>query len=100
MALLKLSFQNSKIQKLAQYLGLHKTAVASFDLPAGYTCPMANECQAFANRITGKITDGKNMRFRCYAASSECAFTAVRNSRWYNYHLLTSSYIMAQQIVF
>jgi hypothetical protein len=45
-------------------------------------------CQSYANRDTGKITDGKNMVFRCYASSSESAFPATRRLRWYNFDLL------------
>ena len=86
--MLKLSYGNSKIKKLADYLGHTKKQVASFDLPAGYTCRAAFLCQSFANRDTGKITDGKNMKFRCYAASSESAFPATRRLRWHNFDIL------------
>jgi hypothetical protein len=86
--MLKFSFHNSKLNKLAAYLGLSKKQVVGFDLPAGYTCKMAKECKAFANKKTGKITDGVNMRFRCYAATSEMIFTNVRLARWHNYNLL------------
>jgi len=86
--MLKFSFGNSKIKLLANYLELPKKAVASFDLPAGYTCPAAYLCQSYANRETGKITDGKNIEFRCYAASSESAFPATRRLRWHNFDLL------------
>jgi len=82
------SYGNSKLHELAKYLSLPKRAVVSFDLPAGYTCPMANKCKSYANRETGKITDGKDMVFRCYAASSEAAFTSVRKMRWNNFDAL------------
>lgn len=85
---LKLSYGNSKLHKLAEYLGIGKKAVVSFDLPAGYTCPMANLCKSYANRETGKITDGKEMIFRCYAASGEAAFKNARLLRWHNFDLL------------
>lgn len=85
---LKFSFGNSKINKLAVYLGLAKKSVVSFDLPAGHTCPMANICKATADPITGKITDSQGMIFRCYASSSEAAFTTTRKLRWHNYNLL------------
>lgn len=85
---LKLSYGNSKLHKLAEYLGIAKKSVVSFDLPAGYTCPMASLCKSYANRETGKITDGKDMIFRCYAASGEAAFKNARLLRWHNFDLL------------
>ena len=66
------------------------TAIAIMDIPAGYSCPQANLCLSFSNRLTGKITDGKNTEFRCYAASAEAAFPSVRRKRWYNFDLLRS----------
>ena len=62
--------------------------IYTFSLPAGYTCPGASLCQAFANKDTGRITDGKNMQFRCFAASQEALRTNVRASRWRNFDLL------------
>ena len=59
--------------------------IRTFSLPAGYTCPSANECLSFANRETGKITDGKNTQFRCFSASSETIFVSVRKARWDNF---------------
>lgn len=63
-------------------------SIATFSLPAGYTCPCAKDCLSKADRNTGKITDGKDAEFRCYAASAECAYTAVRRSRWGNFEAL------------
>mgnify|MGYP001302947553 CR=1 FL=1 len=88
MTTLKFSKYNSKLNKMAVELGLAKSAVLSLDLPAGYTCPMANLCLTYANKINGKITDGKEQIFRCYAASSESAFTNTRKLRWHNFDLL------------
>jgi hypothetical protein len=62
--------------------------IATFSLPAGWTCPCAKDCLSKADRNTGKISDGKNAEFRCYAASAECAYTAVRKSRWGNFETL------------
>ena len=62
--------------------------IATFSLPAGWTCPSAKECQSRTDRFTGKITDGKNCRFRCFAASNECRATTVRNARWRNFEYL------------
>lgn len=88
MAVLKFAYQNSKIRKLANELELHYNEVASFDIPAGHTCPFASLCLSKADKITGKITDGKDSQFRCYAASSEAAFPTVRALRWHNFDLL------------
>lgn len=85
MAKLSFSKGNRKLNELATDLGLKKSQVISFDLPAGHTCPMASECLSKADKITGKITDGQEMKFRCYAASSEAAFTSVRNAHWKNF---------------
>lgn len=62
--------------------------VWSFSLPAGWTCPGANECWSRADRRTGKITDGPDCRFRCFAAQQEAGPSNVRFSRWNNYDLL------------
>ncbi|MFQ3675470.1 MAG: hypothetical protein SNJ64_02885 [Endomicrobiia bacterium] len=62
--------------------------VLTFSLPAGYTCPGANECLAKADPLTGKVKDGKNLSFRCFSASQEAAYTSVRISRWRNFNLL------------
>lgn len=96
----KLKFGNSnrKMNQLAVDKGLAKAWVYSFDLPAGYTCPKANICLSRADRKTGKITDGKNCQFRCYAASGEW-LSVVRNARWYNYELLKASDNMVDLIL-
>lgn len=77
-SLLKFSAGNAK-------LGQH---IATFSLPAGHTCPGAHECMAKANRLTGKLTDGKDTEFRCFAASQEAMFSSVRGQRWDNFELL------------
>lgn len=64
----------------------------TFSLPAGHSCPFALDCQSLADPKTGKITDGKHTRFRCYAASDEAARPNVRASRWRNYELLREAH--------
>ena len=76
---------SSKMRHLAEMLGLKYNQVASADLVCGYSCPMADKCKAFANRKTGKITDGKNCEYRCYGASLEAAFPSVRALHWNNF---------------
>ena len=58
--------------------------VHTWNLPSGYTCPGALECLAFANRATGKITNGKQQTFRCYSATME-RYPAVREKSWANF---------------
>jgi hypothetical protein len=62
--------------------------IATFSLPAGFTCPAAHLCQSWADKNSGKIRDGENTTFRCFAASQESAFPSVRRSRWHNFDLL------------
>jgi hypothetical protein len=78
---------NSKLLHLARE---KQCKVTSFDLPAGYTCPAANECQSFADKITGKITDGKNCKFRCYAANMEAYAPQARRAHWRNFEAVAS----------
>jgi len=84
---LTFSSRNTKLLELARY---KNCKVTSFDLPAGYTCPCADECQSFSDRITGKITDGDNCKFRCYAASMEARYSASRRAHWRNYEAMAS----------
>jgi hypothetical protein len=85
---LTFSIGNTKILALAGALGMKVNQVTSFDLPAGHTCPAADICKSFADRETGKITDGDNCQFRCYAASMEARYTAVRRAHWRNFDAL------------
>lgn len=64
--------------------------VYTFSLPAGHTCPFANECFSRADKITGKIKDGPNTVYRCFAASMEARSPSIRKSRWNNFDLLKS----------
>lgn len=62
--------------------------VHTFSLPAGYTCPGADQCLSRANRGTGKVTDGPDTVFRCFSASQEALFPSVRKARWHNLELM------------
>ena len=77
--------------------------IYTFSLPAGFTCPAAHLCASYAERMTGKITDGKHMSFRCFAASQESTFPNVRAARWHNFDLLAKvkndSFAMASLIL-
>lgn len=62
-----------------------------FDLPAGKTCPMANECKSYVvMNENGKtsLKDGENSIFRCYAASQENQYPNVYKARKYNHELI------------
>lgn len=62
--------------------------IMHLSLPSGHTCPAALECLSKAHIDTGKITDGKDTRFRCYAAMQEARHKHVRKQRWQNFLLL------------
>jgi hypothetical protein len=76
--LLKFQRGNAKLDK----------KIYTFSLPAGHSCPFALICKTKADPITGKITDGPNTQFRCFAASAEALYPAVRKARWHNFELL------------
>lgn len=82
--LLSFSFGNAKLSK----------QISHFNLPAGHSCPFADQCLSKADRFTGKITDGPNTKFRCYAASEEAPYPNVRNIRWNNFELLLTAKTM------
>jgi hypothetical protein len=88
-------------------------SIATFSLPAGWTCPFANLClkKVARHRVmdpekvgtskiskkTGKevpykgdvqVTKGKDAEFDCYAANQEMQYDAVRANRWHNFDLL------------
>ena len=67
------------------------TAIATFSLPAGHSCPFAKECLSKANRLTGRIIDGEHCKFRCFAASQETLFTSVRKARWANFEMMKNA---------
>jgi len=62
--------------------------IYTFSLPAGHSCPFANDCLSKADKLTGKLTDGPNTQFRCFAASAEAVYPNVRLARWHNFDLL------------
>jgi hypothetical protein len=62
--------------------------IAVFSLPSGFACPFAKDCLSKADKLTGKITDGKDTKFRCFAASAESVYKTARLARWHNFDLL------------
>lgn len=61
-----------------------------FDLPAGHACPFALNCLAKTSPVTGRLTDGKETQFRCFAATGEALSPQARNLRWHNFNTLRS----------
>lgn len=55
-----------------------------FSLPSGHSCPGACDCLSKADEISGKITDGPDTQFRCWAASQEARSPALRRKLWSN----------------
>ena len=86
-----IKFQNStnqaKLKGIQEWLG-YKPSVWSFSLPSGHTCPFALDCLSKADRITGKITDGKHTTFRCFQASLEAMYKTLRTMVWENFDTL------------
>ena len=76
---------NSKLKKLIKKLGL---TLKTFTLPAGHTCPGAKDCLSRADRETGKIQDGPDTKFRCFAASAEAVYPSLRKMVWHNLGLI------------
>lgn len=68
---------------------LDKT-IYTFSLPAGYTCPGANECKSRVKLVDGKLTvvDGPKTKFRCFAASQEVLYQNTYRARQHNMDLL------------
>lgn len=71
-------FGNAKLSK----------TTATFSLPAGHSCRFAKDCFSKANKETGKVTDGKCNKFRCFSVTSEARHSKVRKNRWKNFELL------------
>lgn len=78
MKLLKFGIGNAKLGR-----GIH-----TFSLPSGWSCPGARECMARADRETGKVSDGKEAHYRCYAVSMESRFRGLRALAHHNFSLL------------
>ena len=78
MKLLKFSKGNAKLSK----------KIFSVSLPSGHTCPHALKCLTKADRETGKLTEGKDVEYRCFSATQENVWPKTRKQRWHNYDVL------------
>ena len=85
MTFLKFGEPNSKLKKMLKKMRL---ILKTFTLPAGWSCPAAQDCLSKADRETGKIQDGPDTEFRCFAASAEATYPSLRNMVWHNFELL------------
>ena len=65
--------------------------VYSLSLPSGWTCPGAKDCLSKADRISGKITDGPDTIYRCFAATMESRLKPLRKLVWHNFDLLRAA---------
>ena len=90
---LQFSIENAKLQNIQDWASMpeywnRQVRINGFSLPAGYTCPAANLCLSKADRVTGKITDGKHNEFRCFMASIEAYSPQLREMIWKNLNIL------------
>ena len=74
---------NAKLKKLEKKLGLK---VYTFSLMSGHTCPYAKDCHSKAIETPEgwRIEDGPHTQFRCFSASQDVLFTALRKQRQHN----------------
>ena len=90
MNLLKMSKGNKKLSK--------NTLILS--LPAGRTCPGANNCKSFVeiDKDNKRILKrGNECLFTCFAASEELRYPNVYKSRKYNFDLI-NSYVLNKDL--
>ena len=91
--LLSLANANSKLKALRKTVSaklnvpIAKVKILTLTLPAGWSCPGASECLAFADPVTGKVWDSPELKFRCFEASAE-RYPDVRRQNWHNFNLL------------
>jgi hypothetical protein len=84
---------NAKLKRLRELLAKEygrNPNIYGFSLPAGYSCPFALDCLSKADRITGKLSDGPDMKFRCFQASLEALYPSMRDANWRNFEALRS----------
>ena len=66
--------------------------IATFSLPAGFTCPGALKClsKCVLKPEGLRIEDGPNCEYRCFSASEEVIYSGAREMRWNNFNILKS----------
>ena len=90
MTLLKFGEPNAKLKKMLKKMRL---TLKTFTLPAGWSCPAAKDCFSRADRVTGKVTDGKHTEFRCFMASAEARSPSLRKLVWHNLGLIKDALV-------
>ncbi len=85
-----LTFSQANAKLIAMAKRLSKR-IKAFTLPSGWTCPAAKDCLSKADRDTGKIQDGPDTVFRCFAASSESQYKNTRAMVWRNFEAIKSA---------
>ena len=85
---LKFGDPNAKLKKMLKKL---KLKLKTFTLPAGHTCPGAQDCLSRSDRVTGKVKDGKDTEFRCFMASAEARSPSLRKLVWHNLDLIKTT---------
>jgi hypothetical protein len=81
---LQFSKANAKLAELQRITGKR---LYSFDTLSGSNCPFAKECKSqvvYQGEGKFKLIDGPHTKFRCFSASAEVLFPAVRNLRLQN----------------
>ena len=64
-----------------------------FDLSAGRTCPGAKDCKAMVSE-QGFLIQGKDAKFRCYAATSELRAPKLKACRTHNLNMVKGKTII------
>jgi hypothetical protein len=64
--------------------------IFNISIPAGHTCPYAKQCQSRTTLVPKNesgfgVVDGPNCEWRCFAATDEAKYPAVRSQRWFNF---------------
>lgn len=80
--------------------------IATFSLPAGWTCPYAKDCLMKVSRErerdpeTGKIKyeKGEDIKYMCYAAWMEMQYEAKQKNNWHNYDLLEEAKTLQEKV--
>ena len=72
--------QNVKTARLLKFLGIHRDHGYTLNLPSGHSCPFASDCLSKADRVTGKITDGKEIK----AGATSRNYADLITIKWYS----------------
>jgi hypothetical protein len=82
-----LATEQAKLRGIEGWLG-YRPNIYTFSLPSGHSCPFALDCLSKADKVTGKITDGRETLYRCFSATTEAYSRVTRDQRWHNFDIL------------